>query len=643
MHKVGSAVVAVLLISLAPAPAVAATRQPSVTGVRVPDTARVGQSFTAEVVVVNKLRRRTDAARVKVVLSRDKAVDSADVRVATVDVPRLKPGARRTYDVDVVSRRAGARYVIACIRSRCRAGSVLVTKPGQDPALPPPAGNPLDVTPVLDTAHAASALVTAETGGTITATGADGSVFVLEVPPDGVLTDEEITLTPVASLDGKPFAGPASAVDITPHGLQLTQLATLTITPPAAIPLSRQLVFATRQSGKDFHAYPPTQDASQVQLQLSHFSVGGVGSATSTEREAVAGRTPDDAQAQLEKLIGEQVQEMKRQGSFDGDLLVPHLLDYYQHVVRPRLVGATHDDSLAALALASFLGWLREAHVVVVDDLVHTQITEGLALVDQVAQYAFDQGFERCMNKETAYAAALMALARLITILGGPESVGDQARERLEKCARFELDLDVRVYEYTRDDKTTGHITEIHDLSAQAHDIELLTSFNNKGRLETTGTQPLVVTDWFYSNSAAFADDWHAGNTEALSPVVVEADIPLAYRIETASDGRTRFVLKRGRARVDLDPGRINTFYTKGDADYQYPTIFTYYSAFRGVWGPEQLTERPGIFRFGAFFDETLPKLGLFLEERDTHREFDQFITDRTSRLRMELEHAPQR
>lgn len=604
-----------------------------------PATVRVQQPFTARIVVVNRSRQRAGRVEMKVVLSRDDQVDTRDARVATVDVPALRAGARRTFEVRVTARRTGEQRLIACIRKRCR-NAVLVVKAavGQDPAAAPPAGNPLDVSPVLDTASAESARIAAADGGTITATGADGSTFVLVVPPDGLLGDETITLTPVASLGGKPFAGAMSAVDLKPHGLQLGRLATLTITPPATIPLSQQLVFATRQAGKDFHAYPPTQDPTAIALQLSHFSVKGVGAATNTERAAVALRTPADAQAQLEKAIGEQAQEMKRNGNFDGELLVPDVLEYYRTVVKPRLDAATSDDSLAVLASASFLSWERQAQLLAIEDAVATQIANGRALLLEVMEFAFTRSYDRCMNGETAYLSVMLAMERTLTLLGLP--IDGQALTWFLECARFELDFDARVEHHTQDLRSGSQNEEDWELTVEAHDVPLLTAYDEDNVLKTAGTLPLVVTDWRYANSASYAGDWAAGNTEVVAPLAVEANLPLSYRLETASDGRTRYVLVRGRPSVDIDPGKINLFYTKGGT-FQYPSIWPWESLFQFVWAPERLPDPPRHYRFNAFFDALPPKLGLFLEERPVHRETDDFITDDFGRLRMEIEHAP--
>lgn len=642
MRKMGCVTgAALLLLVLVQAVAVGATKPPVISAVRAPATAQVQQSFSADVVVANRRRTRSGRAQVKVVWSRDATFDDGDVRVATLDVPRLKPGARRVFEVRVRPKRAGEHRLIACIRRQCRGDTVLVKAPGQDPAAPPPAGNPLDVTPTLDNSRAASALVTAEDGGTINATSEDGSTFELVIPPDGLMGDERITMTPVADLAGDPFAAPVSAVDIKPHGLQLGRLAMLTITPPAPIPLGRQFVFATRAGGKDFHAYPPTQDTTSIELQLSHFSIGGVGSSTEAERAAAVLRGPADAQAQLEKQIGERAQEMKRSGNFDGDLLVPSLLEYYQRVVKPRLEAALTDDTLAILAIASYHGWQRQAELVTADHALTVQLKQGRDLMIQVTEFAFERAYARCMNGETAYLRVMMAMERSIVLLGAGDDLDGQALQRLITCARFELDFDARVELHTQDNRSQG--TQEHwEVTVAAHDVPLLTTINEDHKLVTTGAQSLVVTEWFYSNSAFYADDWAAGNVELVAPLAVEASLPLSYRLETAADGRTRYVLVRGRPSVDIDPGKIKLFYTKG-GDFQYPSSYNYEDLFFHIWTPERLAERPGFFRFGAFFDALPPKLGLFLEERTLHRVFDDFVTDRYGRLRMEIEHAPQR
>src|SRR5258706_11028181 len=52
---------------------------------------------------------------------------------------------------------------------------------------------PLAITPALDTARAASAIITTD-GGAVTATAANGTVFTLTIPPGALLDQENITM-----------------------------------------------------------------------------------------------------------------------------------------------------------------------------------------------------------------------------------------------------------------------------------------------------------------------------------------------------------------------------------------------------------------------------------------------------------------
>src|SRR5690348_8653382 len=59
------------------------------------------------------------------------------------------------------------------------------------------AANPINATVTTDTTHAATAIVDWE-GGTVTATGADGTTYTLEIPPGALDDSATITLTPIS-------------------------------------------------------------------------------------------------------------------------------------------------------------------------------------------------------------------------------------------------------------------------------------------------------------------------------------------------------------------------------------------------------------------------------------------------------------
>ena len=111
----------------------------------------------------------------------------------------------------------------------------------------PPGGYGVVVT--VDQSRAVSSDIPTD-GGAISATASDGSVFTLTIPPNALLSDERITMTPVSSIDGLPLSGGlAAAVSLAPAGLQLFQPAILTIVPARAVALAEEITFAWRGNG----------------------------------------------------------------------------------------------------------------------------------------------------------------------------------------------------------------------------------------------------------------------------------------------------------------------------------------------------------------------------------------------------------
>ena len=92
--------------------------------------------------------------------------------------------------------------------------------PATDPATPLATANPLDVTPVLYTGDRAVATIGAA-GGTLDATGADGTAYKLTIPAGALVSDADLSMTPVSSIGGLPFDSLVGAVDLQPDGLQL--------------------------------------------------------------------------------------------------------------------------------------------------------------------------------------------------------------------------------------------------------------------------------------------------------------------------------------------------------------------------------------------------------------------------------------
>jgi hypothetical protein len=101
----------------------------------------------------------------------------------------------------------------------------LINREGQpSTALPP-----LSISVTADATSAASAPIGSE-GGQLSAVGADGTMYTLDVPAGALAYTQTLSLTPSASVSGLPLSGGSlGAVQLAPADLLLMQPATLTI------------------------------------------------------------------------------------------------------------------------------------------------------------------------------------------------------------------------------------------------------------------------------------------------------------------------------------------------------------------------------------------------------------------------------
>jgi hypothetical protein len=132
----------------------------------------------------------------------------------------------------------------------------------------PAASLPSRVSVTLDSAHAATASISADSGATLSAGPA-----TLTVPAGAVAETTSVTMTPVTRLGG--LRGQLlGAVQVQPDGLRLLRPVTLTIDVPSS---SGVQAFSYARNGSDFHLYPLEVEAGKATLKLFHFSGYGVG------------------------------------------------------------------------------------------------------------------------------------------------------------------------------------------------------------------------------------------------------------------------------------------------------------------------------------------------------------------------------
>lgn len=203
------------------------------------------------------------------------------------------------------------------LRVGSQTGQASVTVPAVTP-------NPRSVTLTVDAAHSVAQTI-GRAGGSISATGAGGVVYTLTIPPDALLKDTEITLTPVSQVGSLPLSGGLlGAVKIEPEDLAFYNYTTLTIASTSAVPSGMKAVgFASSNSGQEFHLMPLAEAAAALSVQQDDDELAplrpirggtyGAGSGTAEDvKRQIQDHPPTDQAAQTQQL-----------GAIEDDELAP--------------------------------------------------------------------------------------------------------------------------------------------------------------------------------------------------------------------------------------------------------------------------------------------------------------------------------
>lgn len=302
--------------------------------------------------------------------------------------------------------------------------------------------NPLQVTAHPDSGHSVSGVITAAGGGSLTATGADGSKFTLTFPRNALLSDERITLTPVSSIDGLPLSGGlTAAVQLAPEGLRLLKAITLTIQPANAPPPGEQVGFAFEGQGKEYHRYPLELRASPITMSLFHFSGYGVGKGTDS-----SGHVPTSPEAQARQALADEVKGARGQEAYPTATLSAAekiLRDWRLASVAPGLAAAETDSGKLDGGTAEFLSWWRNVELLGLSDRLHDEIEAGFDSVARGLNHGIDAAAGICTDQDDpTQAPRVVRWAKTASLLGLGGRGGldfEAAFAKVQECARFQL------------------------------------------------------------------------------------------------------------------------------------------------------------------------------------------------------------
>jgi len=328
-------------------------------------------------------------------------------------------------------------------------------------------GNPIDVTLTLDNTNV-TAVVSAVDGGELSVAGSDGSRYTLTIPPEALVMDTEVSMTPIASIDGLPFSGGfGGAVKLEPSGLTFFDFLTLTIEPAIPIPPENQILFGFEEDGEDLHLAIPGNDPSQIQIRLLSFSGAGVGNGISAEMAGVMQRSADRAEVRISSQVAEYLQ-IQRQKSILGieaddeglSGVEGQLNEYVDSVVIPRLKAAASESASCAdarKALQTYLSFERQRQLLGTSPEGGDKISQLAAeLMPIAAKKCLKEEFDRCANKHmiAGMLPALLQFERTGQLLGQLDpsnpamenkawaEVRTYGEELVQKCFQWDLEFE---------------------------------------------------------------------------------------------------------------------------------------------------------------------------------------------------------
>jgi hypothetical protein len=268
---------------------------------------------------------------------------------------------------------------------------------------------PSKVSVTLDSEHAATASISAASGGSLTAGG-----VTLTVPAGAVSSTTRVTMTPVTRLGG--LRGQVlGAVEFQPDGARLLKPVTLTI----AVPSTSDLVaFSYAGNGGAFHLYPLKVDAGKATLELVHFSGYGVGE-----------HLPGPSFASLLRQLNAEVKPIVKQAGENPAV--------FEQAVSRYSTWKTEVDRLAAAKRAKFT---QSIHALEFDLAVALRVLAS-------------EQHDKCVGthdvvgtgKAINHALDLLAAASLLLPDTPILDAANYASELRHKCESFELDFTSKI------------------------------------------------------------------------------------------------------------------------------------------------------------------------------------------------------
>ncbi len=313
--------------------------------------------------------------------------------------------------------------------------------------------DPISVSVSLENEKQAETLIPTA-GGSLSVTGADGTVFRLDIPADALASDTSISMIPVSKVEGMPFGSFMYAVQLEPEGLQLNDFAILTITPAQALPVDQQIFFGYQGMGANLTLVPPVPGSQEIKLQLLHFSGYGVSRGLLADTQAARARIGGDAEARLNSAVGEQLARMRQSQlmGLDSSEQVDWentFTQFEEQVIRPRIAAAGESCANGRSAMQTVLGVERQRQLLGLhggENLLQDMVSAN-GLMETVANVCLKEEYELCRDEHIIHRIvpvwrSLQRQYELLAPAGSPPWPAlEAAKTYVRQCLTFELEL----------------------------------------------------------------------------------------------------------------------------------------------------------------------------------------------------------
>jgi len=314
----------------------------------------------------------------------------------------------------------------------------LTPKPG---AIKPISGRP-------ETRATASALISVAKGGTVTATGGDGTRYTLAVPALAVTQDVTVTITPMTDVSGGIGDGTRHVVRMEPDGLEFLTPATLTVAPKSA--LKQALYFTQAKPGDVPQPLFVSPKPGHAVMLVNHFSMAGELGVNDSAIDSAFGVLAGD-QLEMARRDLAITSQKARNAALLSDVDAPEAQAYVEQSIQYRELIQSVILMPALERMATTPTRCSDAQTIaaaVVEFAKQDELTGGSVSVDMVravkAAHSNCEKQEITLCKQTGNLSRLVSLwilqARELQLLGEAQSGDYDFVERADRICRISYD-----------------------------------------------------------------------------------------------------------------------------------------------------------------------------------------------------------